>query len=276
MPFFNNNIHWPRWRKRIGWMLLIYLGLGLLIYKIQDRVLFRPVELSSDNRFDFSLSHEDVLIPLNETDSLSMVRFLPDRFPAKGSVLYFHGNKKHIGWYARFIPPFTKQGYEVLMIDYPGYGKSRGELTEKKLYNWATIAYKIARKRYAADSIIIYGKSMGTGIAAELAAVRDCKALILETPYYDFPSVLDRYLPFYPVRSMLHYQLPTYQYLPSVTAPVTILHGTSDWVVAYSNAKKLSGLLKKTDRLITIEGGSHNDLFDYEQTRNSLDSILSH
>lgn len=275
MRIFGKEINGPRWRKRIGWFLLVYLALGWLLYQLQDRLLFHPVELSAHKPFDFSLKHEDILIPLDRTDSLSMVRFLPNSLPAKGAVLYFHGNKKHIGWYARFIPPFTKQGYEVLMIDYPGYGKSRGELTEKKLYDWAGIAYRIARKRFSADSIIIYGKSMGTGIAAELAAVRDCKALILETPYYDFPSVLEHYLPFYPVRSMLHYQLPTYQFLPKVTAPVTIIHGTNDWIVSYSNTKKLAGLLKKTDLLITVKGGSHNDLFEYDQTINTLDSILS-
>lgn len=269
---------WARskWRKRIGWTLIIYLAMGLLLYQIQDRILFQPVTISHQQAFDFSIPHEDILIPLNEEDSLNMVRFLPSVTPSKGTVLYFHGNKKNIGWYARFMPYFTKHGYEVLMIDYPGYGKSRGKLTEQKLYEWAKLAYQIARKRHEADRIIIYGKSMGTGIAAQLAANRDCKALILETPYYDFPSVLIRYLPIYPVRKMIHYQLPTYQFLPKVTAPITILHGTSDWTVAYSNSEKLQPLLKRDDKLVTIQGGGHNDLFKFEQTIRSLDSVLSH
>lgn len=264
-----------KWRKRIGGALIIYLALGLLIYQLQDRILFQPVELNPHDRFDFSLPHEDMLIPLNEVDSLHVVRFVPTTSSAKGVVLYFHGNKKHIGWYARFMPYFTKHGYEVLMIDYPGYGKSRGKLTEQKLYDWAKIGYQIARKRYGADSILIYGKSMGTGIAAQLAASRDCKALVLETPYYDFPSVLTHYLPVYPIRSMLHYQLPTYQYLPYVTAPITIIHGTNDWTVSYSNAKKLAPLLKPRDQLITIQGGSHNDLYKFSQTQKTLDSLLA-
>lgn len=274
------NYYWEiwvrsKWRKRIGWALLIYLALGLLLYQLQDRILFQPVELKSKDRFDFSFPHEDLLIPLNKEDSLHLVRFAPATNSPKGVVLYFHGNKNHIGWYARFMPYFTKHGYEVLMIDYPGYGKSRGKLTEQKLYDWAKIAYQIARKRYEADRIIIYGKSMGTGIAAQLAATRDCKALVLETPYYDFPSVLTHYLPVYPIRSMLHYQLPTYQYLPNVTAPITILHGTHDWTVSYSNAKELAPFLKPGDQLVTIGGGSHNDLYKFSQTRKTLDSLLA-
>lgn len=263
------------WRKRIGGALIIYLALGLLLQQLQDQILFQPQLLSAQDSFEFKLKHEEIFIPLNEEDSLSMVRFLPEHSPAKGTILYFHGNKKHIGWYARFMPYFTQHGYEVLMIDYPGYGKSRGLFTEQKLYDWAKVAYKIARKRHTADSIIIYGKSLGTGIAAQLASVSDCKALIMETPYYDFPSVLAHYLPFYPIRELLHYQLPTYQYLPKVTAPITILHGTSDWTVSYSNAKKLATLLKSGDQLVTVGGAGHNELFEFPQTKNALDSILS-
>lgn len=97
---------------------------------------------------------------------------------------------------------------------------------------------------------------MGTGIAAQLASVRDCKRLMLETPYYDFPAVVSRYLPIYPVRWMLHYELPTHQYLQQVEAPVTLFHGTSDGVVAYKNSKRLLPLLKPADELITIEGAA--------------------
>ena len=160
------------------------------------------------------------------------------------------------------------------MIDYPGFGKSTGKLTEQKLYDWALQVYKIARKRFPADSIIIYGKSMGTGIAAQLASTRDCKRLILETPYYDFPAVVSHYLPIYPAKWMLHYQLPTYQYLQNVTAPITIFHGTKDRVVTYKNSKRLLPFLKSTDELISIEGGSHNNLYRYNETVNKLDSVL--
>ena len=151
---------------------------------------------------------------------------------------------------------------------------ARGKLTEQKLYDWALQVYKIARKRFPADSIIIYGKSMGTGIAAQLVSTRDCKRLILETPYYDFPAVVSHYLPIYPAKWMLHYQIPTYQYLQHVTAPITIFHGTKDRVVTYKNSKRLLPFLKSTDELISIEGGSHNNLYRYKETVNKLDSVL--
>lgn len=261
--------------KWLKWIATVYIAGGIALYFLQDAILFHPVTLKRSHHYNFPQPHKDVSIALSEKDTLNLVDFTSTDSVTKGIVLYFHGNKKNISWYAKYIPFFTRHGYEVLMIDYPGYGKSTGKLTEQKLYDWASRAYTIARKRFSPDSIIIYGKSMGTGIAAQLASVKNCKRLILETPYYDFPSVIKHYLPIYPVKWMLHYQIPTYKYLQAVSAPVTIFHGTSDWTVQYKNSKKLLPFLKKKDELLTIKGGSHNNLFTYSQTINKLDSLLS-
>jgi len=253
---------------------IVYLLGGIALYFLQDYILFHPVSLKRNHAFNFHQPYSDITIPVNEKDTIHLVDFQSTGSVTKGVLLYFHGNKKNISWYSKYVPHFTKQGYQVLMIDYPGFGKSTGKLTEKKLYDWALQVYKIAIKRFASDSIIIYGKSMGTGIAAQLASTRDCKRLILETPYYDFPSVVSQYLPFYPVKWMLHYRFPTNDYLQNVTVPITLFHGTKDWVVPYKNSKRLIKLLKKSDELISIPGGHHNDLFSYRQTLYKLDSLL--
>jgi len=260
-----------KWAKIVA---IIYISGGVLLYFLQDAILFHPVTLNRTFSYNFPEPHKDINIPIDSKDTLNLVDFASTDTIARGVVLYFHGNKRNISWYAKYIPYFTRHGYQVLMIDYPGFGKSTGKLTEQKLYDWALQVYKIARKRFPADSIIIYGKSMGTGIAAQLASTRDCKRLILETPYYDFPAVVSHYLPIYPAKWMLHYQLPTYQYLQHVTAPITIFHGTKDRVVTYKNSKRLLPFLKSTDELISIEGGSHNNLYRYKETVNKLDSVL--
>ena len=248
---------------------------GIALYFLQDAILFHPVRLKSDHRYDFKELHRDISIPLNKEDTLSLVHFLPDS-QAKGLVLYFHGNKRNIAWYAKYAPYFTRNGYEVIMIDYPGFGKSTGKFTEKVLYEWARQVYRFGRTRYSVDSIIIYGKSMGTGIASWLASREDCSKLLLETPYYDFPSVIRHYLPIYPVGSLLHYQLPTYNYLEFVKAPVSIFHGTEDKVIRLKNAKRLIPILKSTDEFITIPGASHNNLYEFPMMVTKLDSLLRH
>ena len=264
-------------KRVIKWLkvaLVVYITGGIALYFLQDAILFHPVRLKRNFNYRFPEPHRDISIPLTKKDTLNLIDFQSTAGPAKGIVLYFHGNKRNISWYSKFIPYFTRHGYQVLMIDYPGFGKSTGKLTEKKLYDWALQVYRIAIKRFAADSIIIYGKSMGTGIAAQLASVRDCKRLLLETPYYDFPAVVQHYLPVYPVRWLLKYELPTYQFLQDVKAPVSIFHGTKDGIVTYKNAKRLNKYLKNKDELITINGGSHNNLFSYSLTINKLDSLL--
>ncbi|MFZ1262340.1 MAG: alpha/beta fold hydrolase [Chitinophagaceae bacterium] len=261
-------------KKWIKIIAVVYILGGMALYFLQDLVLFHPVSLTRSQRFIFPEPHQDVSIPLNKKDTINLVDFSSTDSVTRGVVLYFHGNKRNISWYSKYIPYFTRHGYQVLMIDYPGFGKSTGKLSEKKLYEWALLVYKIAIKRFSADSIIIYGKSMGTGIAAQLASIRDCKRLILETPYYDFPSVVSHYLPVYPVRWMLHYEIPTHQYLENVRAPVTIFHGTKDRVITYGNAGRLKPLLKQKDEFITIKGGRHNNLYQFKEMIHKLDSVL--
>jgi uncharacterized protein len=264
-------------KKAVKWLKIIamvYVLGGIALYFLQDFILFHPVSLKRNHQYDFTEPHRDISIPLNDKDTLNLIDFFPADAGKRGIVLYFHGNKKNISWYAKYIPHFTRHGYEVLMIDYPGYGKSTGKLSEQKLYDWASLVYTIANKKFAADSIIIYGKSMGTGIASQLASLRPCKKLILETPYYDFPSVVSHYLPIYPVQRMIHYKLPTFQYLPAVKAPITIFQGTDDWLVTYSNAKRLAPLLKKGDEFVTVEGAGHNNLYTYRLVTQKLDSLL--
>ena len=260
-----------KWFKILA---IIYVLGGIALYFLQDYVLFHPVTLKKDHNYDFPEKHKDINIPLTENSNLNIVQFFSTDTVTKGVVLYFHGNKKNISWYAKYPPYFTKHGYEVWIIDYPGFGKSTGKLTEQTLYDWSNYLYNFARTRFSADSIIIYGKSMGTGIAAHLASLQPCKKLILETPYYDFPSVIKHHIPIYPIDWMIHYKIPTHDYIQKVTAPITIFHGTADDVIPYRNAEKLKQFLKAGDEFITIKDGEHNDLYKFKETIDKLDLLL--
>jgi pimeloyl-ACP methyl ester carboxylesterase len=260
-----------KWLKIIA---IIYILGGIALYFLQDYILFHPVTLKRDHKYDFPEKNKEINIPITENSNLNIVQFFSTDTVTKGVVLYFHGNKKNISWYAKYSPYFTKYGYEVWLIDYPGFGKSTGKLTEQTLYDWANYMYNFARTRFSADSIIVYGKSMGTGIATHLASLHPCKKLILETPYYDYPSVIKHYLPIYPIEWMIHYKIPTHDYLEKVIAPITIFQGTDDRLVTYNNAKRLKPFLKAVDEFVTIEGGSHNDLYNFKETIEKLDSLL--
>jgi uncharacterized protein len=260
-----------RWLKII---VLVYSIIGISLYYLQDYILFHPEPLGKSAKYQFDNKYDEINIPYNKETTLNIIRFKTTDSIAKGVVLYLHGNRKNISWYAKYAGIFTSKGYEVWMLDYPGFGKSTGKFAEQELYGYALQLYKLARTKYKPADIIIYGKSLGTCLASQLASVRDCKYLILETPCYSMTSLVAHYFPVYPVSRMLHYHFPTNEYLKEVTAPVIIFHGTNDGVVPYSNAKRLIQVLKKTDEFVTIDGGSHNDLNNFTLFHQKLDSLL--
>jgi pimeloyl-ACP methyl ester carboxylesterase len=262
--------------KWVKILIVLYCLVGIAGYFLQEKLLFRAVKLSPDSSYHFPAAFKELTLAMDASTSLNMVQFTVADSLKKGLVLYFHGNRQNISHYAAFAQNFTRNHYEVWMPDYPGFGKSTGEMSEQLLYEQALQVYKLARTHYQPGQIIIYGKSIGTGIATELAAVRDCKSLVLETPHYGLVSLMNTFFWMYPVEKLLHYKFPIYQYITRVSAPITIFHGTDDGTIPYRNAHQLAPLLKPGDQFITIEKGTHNNLTGFSQYQTKLDSLLKH
>ncbi|MGN6531163.1 MAG: alpha/beta hydrolase [Ginsengibacter sp.] len=254
---------------------LIYCSVGIALYHLQEKFLFHPVALPQDYVFKFDVPFKEVNIAMNKTDTVNMIQFLPPDSLAKGVVLYFHGNSDNVTRYAKGATIFTKQGYEVWIPDYPTYGKTTGTLTEENMYSQAKEVYKLAHSKFSSDSIFVYGKSLGTGVASYIAAKEKCAALILETPYYSIPSLFSTYAPIYPTNRMSHFKLPVGEYLEEVTEPVLIFSGTSDKVIPYRNASKLKKVLRPGDEFITIKNGAHNNLAGFPIFQEKIDSLFS-
>jgi alpha-beta hydrolase superfamily lysophospholipase len=262
--------------KWIKIIVVVYVLLGVGLYLFQDKFFLHPVALPADYKFQFAIPFEEINVRYNNTTSFHIIRFKSTSDSIKrGAVIYFHGNMENITHYAMFADNFTKLGYDVWMMDYPTFGKSTGTLNEEMLYTEAMQVYKmVVDSGYAPRNIIIYGKSLGTGIAAQLSSVKKCKRLILESPYYSVENLASRYAWMYPVQWMIHYKIPAYQYLQKVKAPVTIFHGTNDETIPFSNSEKLQPFLKTGDELIAVEGGGHNNLNDFPLMKQKLDSLL--
>lgn len=266
-----NKTRFWKWLK-IG--LLIYIVLGVSLYFLQDYFIFHPTRLPPDHKYAFEVPFSEIELSVADDRNLSIVRFETSDSVKKGVVLYFHGNMKNITRYAKFAESFTRNGYDVLMPDYPGFGKTTGKRKETIFYADALTLYTIAIRDFPAEKIIIYGKSIGTGIAAQLASIRDCKRLILETPYYNFPALCRKYFFIYPVSLGSKYSFPTSTFIKQIQVPITLLHGTSDGVIPYKHSTWLVEKKPGTG-LITIKGGTHNDLPDYPVFQHSIDSLLS-
>ncbi len=262
------------WFKWLRLLILLYAIIGIALYYLQDLLFFHPKALPANYVYQFKEPFAEVNIPIDSATNLNIIQFkVKDTIKIKGVVLYFHGNKENINRFEKFAHFFIDNHYEVWMMDYPTFGKSTGEIIEKLLYTEALQVYKLAQNKFKNNEIVIYGKSIGTGIASQLASVVNCNQLILETPYYSLVSLANFYAPIYP-SAISKYKFPTYQYLSKLDVPITIFHGTKDGVIPYSNARKLIPILKKTDQFYTIENGKHNNLMDYNTVVNALDSLL--
>ena len=260
-----------RFKRFLLVTILIYVAGGLALYFTQELFLFHPKPVPLSYKYEFADHFEESNISFRG-NNLNFVRFLTKNKP-KGIVLFFHGNMGNVEHYKRYPRLFTENDHEVWMIDYPGFGKTTGKKTEEVMYQQALYLYGKAVKRVAADSIIIYGKSIGTGIASYLAAKKPCKMLVLETPYYNIVSLARSYFPVYPVSLLLKYAFPNNKHLKSIRVPVTIFHGTEDEIIPYRHAIKLKKENPKVN-LVTIENGKHNDLFEQPVYKEKMKQLL--
>jgi len=263
-----------RWLRITQVVLLIYVLLGIALHYFQDKLLFHPVKLPENHSFNFSQPFKEINLRVNAAKSISIIQFTVPDSACKGVVLYFHGNKNNIERYAGYAGYFTKNNYEVWMIDYPGFGKSTGDRTEQALYHDAKLFYELARSRFSKDSIVIYGKSIGTGVASYLASVRDARQLILETPFTNMYSLMANYAFMYPVSWISKYHLPTDDYLEHVKVPVTIIHGEKDEIIPFKFSRRLKAKYPSIN-LVSIEKGKHNDLDEYPEFHNTIKAQLS-
>lgn len=259
-------------RRIITALLVIYIAGGIILYFIQDLLLFHPKPLPPGYRFSFPQPFREINIAV-ENRNLNLIVF-GTKGPRKGIVLFFHGNMENVEHYAGYPFLFTKYGYEVWMADYPGFGKSTGKRSEKAMCRDAVLMYERAVRQISRDSIIIYGKSIGTGVASFLACGRGIKQLILETPYYSLEALANHFLPIYPAGVMMKYSFPIHQYLKQITSPVTIFHGTKDNVVPYRQGKQLADENDQVE-LVTIQNGRHNNLATFPRFQHKLDSLLT-
>jgi len=237
-------------------LLLIYISIGVYLHNIQERALFPAKTIPITQSLGFSLPHQELFLTAQDGAILSGVYFSSNE--SQGVVLYFHGNRENLLDMQYVAKPFVQRGYDFLAMDYRTYGKSTGELSEENLFSDATLFWNhLKGMGWQESDIVIYGRSIGTGIATELAARTKPRGLLLYSPYYSIPSLISDRFALFPVRLILSYTLNSGKNIQDVNAPILILHGDKDRVIPLSEAQKLAAIKGK---LVVFEGGGHGGL----------------
>ncbi|MDZ7647292.1 MAG: alpha/beta hydrolase [Cytophagales bacterium] len=260
----------PRSLKIVGRIVGILAGMYALAYLVffvvEDRFIFFSESLTQNYVFNFNQPFEEYFIETDSGDSLNALLFKTNE-PSRGLILYFHGNADNLQRWGNYAIDFTELGFEILMVDYRGYGKSSGKPGEDILYRDAQVVYDWAKENITYEYFVIYGRSLGTAVASNLAASANPNLLILETPFDKINSILYGFTSTYTFSNKDH--------MKEVTCPIVIIQGTADWVVPMYSAERLKPFLKKDDRFVVIEGGSHNNLRDFKLYHETLKSILN-
>ena len=192
-------------------------------------------------------------------------------------VIYFHGNADNLQRWGNFQSDFTSRGYDILMPDFRGFGKSTGQPEELKFYEDAQLIYDWVFERfenYKKSEAIIYGRSLGCAVASNLATKVEAQKVILETPFKNIGNLMktNSRILFFPFD--FKYNFPNDEHLSKIKKPIYIFVGTNDWVVSNKSSEQLKPFLKPSDQYIEIEGGGHKNLSTFKKYQQALDANL--
>jgi alpha-beta hydrolase superfamily lysophospholipase len=242
--------------------------LGALYFK-QERLIFPGRPLAADFQFHFDQRFEEVRIPVPGA-TLHALHFMQEQ--PRGLVFFLHGNVGNLQTWTTGIDFYRRVNYDLFIFDYRGYGKSTGKIeSEAQLQADVRAAWDTIAPRYGGKTIVIYGRSLGTGLAAKLASEVDAQLLVLVSPYSSLATAAKEDYPLAP-EWLLKYPLRTDQVIGSVKMPIVLLHGSEDRRIPLAHSQRLAALARSPVELIVVEGAGHDDIHRFP---NYLDALAT-
>ncbi len=256
------------------YIIIGYAALVAIVFLVQERFIFKPEKLHASFKYKYDVPFKELFFDVEPGVSINGLHFTVDN--PLGLILYFHGNSRSIKGWAKYAKDFFRYKYDVVLVDYRGFGKSTGKRSEKDMHKDMQFVYDTLAVQYTEHHIIVYGRSLGSGFAAKIASDNKPRYLILDAPYFSFTKVIERFLPFLPMRFLLRFHLRTDKWIRHVNCHTYILHGTKDWLIPISNSIKLQAINPAKITLIRIEGGGHNNLPSFNKYHNFVRDILQY
>jgi len=265
----------PAFKQALRFLRLVLIAYAVvlaLVYFFQEKLLFHPGVLPADHRFTLKLSFEERLFKVKGDELHSLLVRAPKQ--AFGLILFFHGNAGDLSNWSLVAEELAERtSFDVWILDYPGFGKSSGTVrSEEQLHEIARAFYELGQKE-AKGPLVIYGRSIGSGLAVKLAADLPIGGLVLESPYLSVRSLASELFPWLPVSLLLRYPLRSDEWMPKVSASTLVLHGARDTVIPIESGRALHSLNVKA-RFLEVEGAGHNDLSEFGEYWSELGSFL--
>ncbi len=244
----------------IGVLLLAYIGLCLLLFIFQKYLIYFPDKNIMFTPRDVGLIYEDIYIETSDAERIHAWYIPSDS--VKGVLLFCHGNAGNISHRLESIKIFNALSLDVMIFDYRGFGKSTGSPDEPGTYLDAEAVweYLVRERGFPPGQIIIFGRSLGSAIAAGLSQKKKPAALILESSFTSIPDLGAKLYPIFPVRLLARYKYSTIKRLQNISCPILFIHSPNDEIIPYSHGQENYQTARKPKQFLEISG-SHNDGF---------------
>jgi fermentation-respiration switch protein FrsA (DUF1100 family) len=250
----------------LKWILIVvpvgYLA-GLAVLFFMQRSFIFPIPQTgriAPGAAGFPEAEEHVL---TTADGENVIVWHVPAKPGHSVVLYFHGNGDYLaGFFGRFHDVIS-DGTSIVALSYRGYAGSSGQPSEAGVLQDAAAAYAFTAARYSADRIVVWGFSLGTGVAVALAAEHPIGKLILEAPYTSIADIAAAAFRFVPVRWLIRDSFDSDARIRRVTAPLLIMHGARDPTIPLRFGERLFAAAHQPKQFVLFPEGGHNDLDDY-------------
>lgn len=249
---------------------LLYFATGLFLCYNIDRIAFVPTTMDKDQVLEYDFPSTEKFIKLNKKDSVNIL-FSKTSLDSKGLVLFFHGNSSDLRSWGKMSPQFHKNGYDVVMVDYPGFGKSRGKHTEQGLYDTADKLYKWASTKYKNKDMVIVGRSIGTVPASYLSSKIKVKRTILETPLSNVGKLIKAKFKWAPVCNKLYHRFAVDSWVEKSKNEIHIIRSENDKLIL---GKSNESLVPMVTSHFMIEGAEHGNLGNFDSYQKRLSELL--
>jgi len=268
------------WRI-LGTAAAVYLAIVLLAWLFQHRLLYLPSVAGREwatTPQALGLDFED--LRFTTEDGVELSAWWIPAHAARGSILFLHGNAGNISHRMESIEIFNRLGLSVLIVDYRGYGRSAGAPSEAGTYRDARAAwrYLTAERQLPPARIVVFGRSLGAAIAAQLASsVQSAPAaLILESAFTSAPEMAQRAYPFLPARWLTRFDYATRDYVKAARSPVLVLHSRDDEIVPFDHGEAVYRAAPDPKRFVTLRGGHNTGFLESGATyTRALDAFLT-
>jgi len=242
-----------------------YILLLTLVFFFQRSLLYHP---SVDNYLKDESSNKPTEIErvkITTVDKIDLAAWFYNKDIQKfKTILFFHGNAGSLENRTYKLNHFKNLNVNFLIIAWRGFSGNKGKPNELGLYRDAESAIKwLKLKGVIEQNIILYGESLGTGVAVEVAQNKNYAGIILESPFTSMINLGKKYYPFFPVRFLLKDKFESYKKITNVSVPVLIIHGKVDKIVPFTMGKKMYELSNEPKFFYSQEYGDH--MVDYDE-----------